>query len=139
MKKQIYRIIAIFGIFLGVLVASVHAQAPSRVEVNIPFEFSAGKATLKPGVYSVRRMSGNLLSLRNTEDKSSVVLNAPLTISSNDPKAVERLVFNKYEDGYVLSQIWLTADTGRQLFVASKGGATYERVELSLRTTAMNR
>ena len=138
MKNQIYRIIAIFGIFLGLAVASVHAQAPSRVEVNIPFEFSAGKATLKPGVYSIRRMSGNLLSLRNTEDKSTVVLNAPLTISSNDPKAVERLVFNKYEDGYVLSQVWLTADTGRQLLVKSKG-PTYERVELSLRTTAMNR
>lgn len=138
MKNQIYRIIAIFGIFLGLAVASVHAQAPSRVEVNIPFEFSAGKATLKPGVYSIKRMSGNLLSLRNTEDKSTVVLNAPLTISSSDPKAVERLVFNKYEDGYVLSQVWLTADTGRQLFVKSKG-ATYERVELSLRTTAMNR
>jgi len=138
MKNQIYRVVAIFGVFLGLTVVSVHAQAPSRVEVNIPFEFSAGKATLKPGVYSIRRMSGNLLSLRNTEAKSTVVLNAPLTISSSDPRAVERLVFNKYEDGYVLSQVWLTADTGRQLFVKSKG-ATYERVELSLRTTAMNR
>jgi len=138
MKNQIYRVVAIFGIFLGLAVSSVQGQAPSRVEVNIPFEFSAGKATLKPGVYSIRRMSGNLLSLRNTEDKSSVVLNAPLTISSNDPKAVERLVFNKDGERYVLSQVWLTADTGRQLFVEAKG-AKYERVELSLRTTALNR
>ena len=138
MENQIYRVVAILGMLFGLTVASVHAQAPSRVEVNIPFEFSAGKATLKPGVYSIRRMSGNLLSLRNTEDKSTVVLNAPLTISSSDPKAVERLVFNKYEDGYVLSQVWLTADTGRQLLVKSKG-ATYERVELSLRTIAMKR
>ena len=138
MKNQIYRIAAIFGMFLGLAVVSVHGQAPSRVEVNIPFEFSAGKATLKPGIYSIKRMSGNLLSLRNTEDKSTVILNAPLTITSNDPKTEERLVFNKYEDGYVLSQIWLTADTGRQLLVRAKE-AKYERVELSLRTTAMNR
>ena len=138
MKNQIYRVVAIFTMFLGLAVASVQGQAPSRVEVNIPFEFSAGKTTLKPGVYSIKRMSGNLLSLRNTEDKSSVILNAPLTISSNDPKAVERLVFNKDGDRYVLSQIWLTADTGRQLFVESKG-VKYERVELSLRTTALNR
>src|SRR5215217_806373 len=107
MKHQIYRVVAIMGIFLGLAVASAQAQAPSRVEVNIPFEFSAGKATLKPGVYSIRRMSGNLLSLRNSADKSAVILNAPLTISSNDPDAVERLVFNKYENGYVLSQVWL--------------------------------
>jgi hypothetical protein len=138
MRNQIYRVIAILGIFLGLAVASVQAQAPSRVEVNIPFAFLAGKATLKPGVYSIKRMSGNLLSLRNTEDKSSVILNAPLTISSNDPKAEERLVFSKDGDRYVLSQVWLTADTGRQLFVESKG-AKYERVELSLRTTAVNR
>src|ERR1041384_2957672 len=133
MNNKTYRFVAILGIFLGLTVASVHAQAPSRVEVNIPFEFSAGKATLKPGVYSIRRMSGNLLSLRNTEDKSTVVLNAPLTISSSDPKAVERLVFNKDGERYFLSQVWLTVDAGRQLFVKSKG-ATYERVELSLRT-----
>ena len=138
MKNQIYRVVAIFGIFLGMAVVSAHGQAPSRVEVNIPFEFSAGKATLKPGVYSIKRMAGNLLSLRNTEDKSAVVLNAPLTISSNDPKAEERLVFNKDGDRYVLSQVWLTADAGRQLFVETKG-AKYERVELSLRTTALNR
>jgi hypothetical protein len=138
MKNQIYRIFAILGMFLGLAVVSVHAQAPSRVEVNIPFEFSAGKATLKPGVYSIKRLSGNLLSLRNTEDKSTVILNAPLTISSSDPKAEERLVFNKDGDRFVLSQVWLTADTGRQLFVESKG-TKYERVELSLRTTAVNR
>jgi len=138
MKNQIYRVVAIFGMFLGLTVASVQGQAPSRVDVNIPFEFSAGKTTLKPGVYSIKRMSGNLLSFRNIEDESVVILNAPLTISSNDPKAEERLVFNKDGDRYVLSQIWLTADTGRQLFVESKG-AKYERVELSLRTTALNR
>jgi hypothetical protein len=138
MKHQIYRLVAIFGIFLGLAVASVQAQAPSRVEVNIPFEFSAGKTTLKPGVYSIRRMSGNLLSLRNIDDKSTVILNAPVTINSNDPEAVERLVFNKDGGCYLLSQIWLTADSGRELLMKRKG-VTYERVELSLRTTAVNR
>jgi hypothetical protein len=83
-------------------------------------------------------MSGNLLSLRNSADKSAVILNAPLTVSSNDSEAVERLVFNKDGDRYVLSQVWLTADTGRQLLVESKA-AKYERVEISLRTTAVNR
>ena len=138
MKHQIYRIVAIFGIFLGLAVVSAQGQAPSRVEVNIPFEFSAGKATLKPGIYSIKRMSGNLLSLRNSEDKSTVILNAPVTINSNDPEAVERIVFNKDGARYLLSQIWLTADSGRELLTKTKG-ANYERLELSLRTTAVNR
>src|SRR5215212_7792348 len=138
MKQQIYRSIAIFGIFLGLMVVTVQAQAPSKVEVNIPFEFSAGKTTLKPGVYSIKRMSGNLLSLRNTEDKSSVILNAPINLTSNDTEAGERLVFKKDGDQYVLSQIWLTVDSGRQLPVKIKSSRPAV-VELSLRITAMNR
>src|ERR687883_376577 len=121
MKNQIYRVIAIIGIFLGLGVASVQAQTPSRVEVNIPFEFSAGKTTLKPGVYTVKRMSGNLVTLRNVDDKSSsVILNAPVNLSSTDVDATERLVFNKYGERYFLAQIWLTIDSGRELLREKK-------------------
>ena len=115
MKNQIYRFIAVFAIFLGLAVASVHAQAPSRVEVNIPFEFSAGETTLRPGVYTIKRMSGNLVSLRNVKDNSSVILNAPVNLSSTESQATERLIFNKSGDQYFLSQIWLTADSGREV------------------------
>src|SRR5688572_16510788 len=96
MKNRIYSIIALFGIFLGLAVAGVQGQTPSRVEVKIPFEFSAGKTTLRPGVYTIKRMSGNLVSLRNVENKSSVILNAPVNLSSTDADATERLVFNRY-------------------------------------------
>lgn len=132
MRNQIYRVIAIVSIFFGLGVAGVQAQAPSKLEVNVPFEFTAGKTTLKAGVYSIRRTSGNLLALRSADGKS-VILNAPQSLNSSDPKAEERLVFDKYGDKYVLSQIWLTADTGRQLFVEKKG-ANPERIEIALRT-----
>jgi len=133
MKHQIYRGIAFVAIFFVMAVAGVQAQAPSKVEVNIPFEFTAGKTTLKPGVYSIRRTTGNLLALRSADGKS-VILNAPQSLSSNNPKAEERLVFDKYGDKYVLSQIWLTVDTGRQLFVEKKG-ANPERIDIALRTS----
>jgi len=132
MKYKIYRIVAVFGIFLGLAVAGVQAQTPSRVEVKIPFEFSAGKSTLKAGVYSIKRMSGNLVSLRNVDDKSTVILNAPVSLSTTDPNAVERLVFNKDGDRYALAQVWLTADTGRELLKQKKTEKP-ERIELSLR------
>ena len=133
MKNQVYRVITLFGIFLGLAVAGVQGQAPSRVEVDIPFEFSAGKATLKPGVYTIKRLSGNNLMLRRSDGKSTVILNAPLNLNSSDPNAVERLVFNKYGEQYSLSQIWLTADTGRELFVERRA-AKPEHIEISLRT-----
>jgi hypothetical protein len=129
MKYQTYKLVAILGIFLGF--ASVHAQAPSKVEVNIPFEFSAGKTTLQPGKYTIKRMSANNVTLRSADGKSNVILNAPVTDTSSDPNAVERLVFEQYGDQYALSQIWLTAHTGRQIWT-NKKGAKSERIEIAL-------
>jgi hypothetical protein len=132
MKNLAFRIAAILGIFLGLTVAGVQAQTPSRVEVNIPFEFSAGKTMLKAGVYTVKRMSGNLITLRNVADKSSVILNAPVNLSSTNIDSKERLVFNKSGDRYFLAQIWLTVDTGRELLREKK---TAERIEVALRVS----
>jgi hypothetical protein len=132
MKNQTYRLVAILGIFLGFAVASVQAQAPSKVEVNIPFEFSAGKTTLPAGVYTIKRMSGNNVTLRSQDGHSSVILNAPVTNTSSDPNAVERLVFERYGEQFALSQIWLTADTGRQIWIGKKGVKS-ERFQIALR------
>lgn len=132
MRNKIYTIVAVFGMVLGLAVATAQAQTPSRVEVDIPFEFSAGKKTLKAGVYTIKRMSGNLVRLQKTGGES-VILNAPVTLTATDPEAVERLVFNKYDEQYQLAEIWLTSDTGREV----RTNATTQkpqRIELSLRT-----
>ena len=129
MKNKIYRVIAIFGMFFGFAVVNAQAQAPSKVTVDIPFGFSAGKTTMHAGVYSVKRMSGELVTLRSEDGRSTVVLRAPVTNTSSDPKSIERLVFSKQGEQYFLSQIWLTADTGRQVWK----GREAERVEIALK------
>ena len=131
MNNKTYRIVAILGILLTFAVAGF-GQAPSQVEVNIPFEFSAGKTTLQAGVYSIKRMSGNNVIVRSEDGKSSVILNAPITNTSSDPNAVERLVFEKHGEQYALAQIWLTADTGRQVWL-NKKSKNSERIEIALR------
>jgi hypothetical protein len=133
MKHHIFKLTAIFAIFLGLAVVGVKAQAPSKVGVNIPFEFSAGTKMLQPGMYSIKRLSGNYLALRSADGKSSVILNAPINLTSVDPDSAERVVFKKYGEQYYLSQIWLTVDTGRELAVRKKA-AKPEIVELSLST-----
>ena len=132
MRNKIYRVIAIFGMFLSVAMVNAQGQAPSKVEVNIPFEFSAGKTTLPAGVYSIKRMSGELLRLRSGDGKSAVILNAPVTHNSSDPNAVERLVFNKQGEEYFLSQIWLTATSGRQVWIGRETKKA-ERIEIALK------
>jgi hypothetical protein len=144
MKKQILRSTAILGLFYMLAIASVNAQTPSRVEVNIPFDFSVGKATLKAGTYSIKRTSGSALAIRSADGKTSALVEAPLTIGSRGSKAGERLVFNQYGDQYFLSQVWLTVDTGRQVFTSgaetkaareyklAKNDAKPQRVEIAM-------
>ena len=134
MNNKTYRMIAILGLFFGFAVASVHAQAPSKVEVNIPFEFSAGKTTLPAGVYTIKRMSGDNVLLQSKDSHARVILNAPVTTNSTDPNAIERVVFERYGDHVALSQIWLTADTGREVWTNKKGQKS-ERIEIALRRT----
>lgn len=129
MRNKIYRVIAIFGMFLGFAMVNAQGQTPSKVEVDIPFEFSAGKTTLPAGVYSIKRMSGELLRLRSEDGKSAVILNAPVTHTSIDANAKERLVFSKQGEQYFLSQIWLNADSGREVWIGSKA----ERIEIALK------
>ena len=133
MKKQIYRVIAISTIFVALAAVGVLAQAPNKVVVKIPFAFTAGKTKFEPGEYSIKRISADNLTLRGVDGHATVVLHAPVSLSSSDPNAVERLVFNKAGEQYVLSQIWLTADTGRQVWT-EKRKRQFERIEIALTT-----
>ncbi len=119
MKNHVARSTAILGLFFMLAIASVNAQTRSRIEVNIPFDFSTGKATLKADAYSIRKTSANVLAIRSVDGKNIALVNAPLTIGSRASKAGERLVFNQYGGQYFLSQIWLSVDMGQQLFTSA--------------------
>jgi hypothetical protein len=145
MKNQILRSIAIFGLFFMLAMTSVQAQTSSRVEVKVPFDFAIGEVLFKAGTYSIKKVSDNTLAIRQLDSKTTKLVDAPLTIGSRDSKAGERLVFNQYGTQYFLSQVWLSSDTGRQLFTSgaeTKAAREYklahndakpERVEVAAR------
>ena len=143
MKKTVTTIIAAVGLFLTMAVASVSAQTPTGAEVNIPFDFSAGKASLKAGTYVIIRKSDSMLQIRHANEKRTILVNAPLTMGSRDYRAGERLVFNRYGDEYFLTQVWFTADQGKQLLPSNaetsaarelvKRNLKPERVEIAVR------
>ncbi len=96
MKSKVTTIFAAVALLLTLAIVSVSAQTPTGAQVNIPFDFTAGKANLKAGSYTITRASGSALKLRSIDGKKTVLINAPLTIGSRDFKAGERLVFNRY-------------------------------------------
>jgi len=144
MNKKLTSVIALAGLFFVLAIANVQGQIPAKVVVSVPFDFTAGKATLKAGTYSIRRMNGNALQIQNADGSTAAVLNAPLTLGSRDFKAGQRLVFNKYGDEYFLTQVWLSVDSGRQLlqsaretktareFKLTRNNAKPERVEVAI-------
>ncbi|PWT91679.1 MAG: hypothetical protein C5B55_07690 [Blastocatellia bacterium] len=145
MKNIIKSTLALAGLFFVLAVASVQAQIPTKTIASVPFDFTAGKSNLKAGTYSIRRTNGMALAIQNDEGKTVAVVNAPLTLGSRDFKAGERLVFNRYGNDYFLSQVWLSVDSGRQLYQSTKevriarefklasNGAKPERVEVAIR------
>ena len=133
MKNQVAKGIAILGLFFVLAAASVQAQTPSSVETNIPFNFTAGKASLKAGAYSVKRISNSALSIRSADGKTTVLVNAPLTLGARESRAGERLVFNKYGDQYFLSQVWLSVESGRQLFTSGAETRTAREFQIAHR------
>ncbi len=116
MKNRFLKTFAILSVVLMLVSATVKAQSGSKLEIKIPFDFTAGAARLKAGIYRVKRMSDRTLSIQKTDGTKTAVLNTPLHLRSRDSQAGRRLVFNKYGDQYFLSQVWLEVDNGRQLF-----------------------
>lgn len=100
------------------MLGGVSAQAKTaKIQFKIPFDFVAGKARLKAGSYSVRQVSNTTYwAIRSDDGKTAALVNAPLTLFSNDATLEARLSFNRYGDQYFLSELWLRADSGRQLY-----------------------
>lgn len=116
MKKQAFGIFAMLSLLLVVGVASVNAQ--SKRTLNIPFSFSVGHKTMPAGEYIVEpnRTDSQNVWLLTSKDGSDSVLFTTISARNSEAQAKTRLVFNKYENQYFLSQVWTAGNnSGREL------------------------
>lgn len=122
MKKQAFTFAALLALSMVAATISAHAQAPSVLAVNIPFEFVVGNQTLPAGEYKIERgLSPGLdvLLIRCTDGRAlTLVLTTMLDAKDRQPES--KLIFNRYSSRhgkrYFLSQIWNAADQwGREL------------------------
>ena len=114
MKKQLLGL-ATFVVFITLAVGSVQAQTGYRIQTNIPFDFTAGKTSLRAGIYSVDMISENALLVRSIDGKQRVLLLARQAEAGGKQKPA-RIIFNRYGDRYFLSQAWVSGgDVGREL------------------------
>ena len=136
MKKQAFGIFTMLSLLLMLTAASVHAQS-SRSSITIPFSFTVGQETLPAGEYTLepnRKDSDNVWLIQSKTGNDSVLFTTS-SVWTTKTQEKGRLVFNKYNGRYFLSQIWNSGDnSGRELRITrserelAKNGVQREKV-----------
>jgi hypothetical protein len=108
LKRRFHAAVLVVGALFAVA-APAMAEGPSKAKV--PFDFKVGDTLLTAGDYTVGRVSINsqeLLVLRDNSGKPVAIINGIRAERQSDSRE-PRLVFTKYAQGTVLSEIWLNA------------------------------
>jgi hypothetical protein len=107
MKKHSVGVLLTLAVMLG-LVAAAHGQTVDALTANVPFDFVVDGTTLPAGLYSIRPSSDDpsLLLLRSEDGKPVAFVFSPPGPGSD---GTFKLVFDKYEENYFLSEIWTQA------------------------------
>ena len=116
MKKRSFLMAGFLA--LSSMAATQVARAQELLVVNIPFAFVAGNATLPAGEYRVQEWDRNpallLIQCSDPIESAMVVTNAA---QAKELQSESKLVFNRYNNRYFLSQVWTAGSIrGRQLF-----------------------
>jgi hypothetical protein len=120
MKKQSILLAGLLA--LSSMAATQVAQAQETMVVNIPFAFTAGNVTLPAGEYRVQKMEQNsavlLIHCWDARMATFVVTNPA---QAKELQSQSKLVFNRYDNRYFLSQVWKAgSNRGRQLSKSPK-------------------
>jgi hypothetical protein len=104
MKKQISRtLLGFFAVLM--LAAAANAQTSRGIEVQIPFDFVAGKKQLPAGHYTVRRIrfdSESVLLIRGEGKGAEAVV---LTNSGGEEPTGASLTFRQHGERYFLAEV----------------------------------
>lgn len=108
MKRTIAALgIAIIGLLSPAVISHGSAQPDRLFMAKIPFNFTVCREELPAGKYAVFRASsaGSVLAIRS-EDGRSVDIACTQDVQSPEVVTEGKLVFNRYDDQYFLSQAW---------------------------------
>jgi len=116
--RYIQRAIAFSGLLVLLTFSSAFGQSDRQTIIHIPFNFSVGEKSFPSGKYVIERNRNNsdtVWVIRNKEtDRSAIVVTRPAR--ANDVVEETRLVFNRYDDLYFLSEFWIIdSQTGHQI------------------------
>jgi hypothetical protein len=121
--KYIQRAIAFSGLLVLLTFSSAFGQSDRQTIIHIPFNFSVGEKTFPAGEYEIERNRNNSDTVWVIRHKdivgSAFLLTRP--VRANDVVEHTRLVFNRYDDLYFLSEFWTVGtQTGHEIPVSKR-------------------
>ena len=127
--RYIQRAIALSGLLVLLTFSSAFGQSDRQTIIHIPFNFSVGERNFPSGKYVIERNRNNsdtVWVIRHKDDVGSAIL-LTRPVRANDVVEETRLVFNRYDDLYFLSEFWIV------------GGKTGHEVPISNREKALEK
>lgn len=127
--KYIQRAIAFSGLLVLLTFSSAFGQSDRQTIIHIPFNFAVGQKSFPAGKYVIERNrsdSDTVWVIKQKDDDGSAFL-LPRAVRANGVVEQTRLVFNRYDDLYFLSEFWTVgSQTGHRIPV-SKQERTLEK------------
>ena len=121
MRKQLIRVLTMFGFLMAMTAATTFAQTKPTIKVNVPFDFGVSNRTLPAGEYTLseRGSGGGMVIVRNnaTTKDAAYATAMPLTAKKEADKPM--LVFHRYGNQYFLAQV-IQAGTSRQELIQTR-------------------
>jgi hypothetical protein len=129
--KSIQRAIALSGLLVLLTFSAAFGQSDRQTIIHIPFNFTVGEKTFPAGQYVIernRKDSDTVWVIRQKDDVGKALL-LTRSVRANDVVEETRLVFNRYDDLYFLSEFWTAgSQTGRELQISNREKALVRSV-----------
>jgi hypothetical protein len=137
MKQHIVRFLHAGCLCLAVSLPSAFAQTGQPLTVDLPFAFQVNNKQFPAGKYEVKAEAGQPAVLLRSVDCKRAIFSLSAPIQSEKTREVPSLVFQRYDDRYFLSQIWLPGtNRGRGLPASSAERELARRWAMSAPKTA---
>lgn len=121
--KHIRAAVALAGLLLLFTFSSALGQSDRQTIIHIPFNFSVGEKAFSAGTYVIeqnRKDSDTVWVIKNKDNSEEAFL-LTRAVRSRDTQEDTRLVFQRYDDLYILSAFWTGgSNTGREIQITSR-------------------
>ena len=132
--NYIKRAIAFSGLLVLLTFSSAFGQSDRQTIIHIPFNFSVGERSFPSGKYVIERNRNNsdtVWVIRHKDNVGSAIL-LTRPVRASDVVEHTRLVFNRYDDLYFLSEFWIVGGlNGHEVPTSSREKALEKAVAVT--------